>query len=88
MTLWENVAHTALWMGVAFAVGWVARALSAVRADLVQCDVCGRWGRPNLNYKGCDGRAFVHVSASGAQYVHPIHVVKSMMAQLREADSG
>lgn len=79
---------TALCMGAAFVAGRVARSISARRADLVQCDVCGQWGRPNLNYKGCGGRAFVHVSASGARYVHTIHAVKSMMAQMGEADNA
>ena len=50
---------------------------------VVQCDVCDRWGRSNPNYKGCDGRAFVHVSEGGATYVHATHVMRHLAATRR-----
>lgn len=49
----------------------------------VQCDICGDWGEsnPNPNYEGCDGKAFVHIRASGARFVHPQHIIKSYFAK-------
>lgn len=52
-------------------------------AGSVQCDICGQWGQPNFNYKGCDGKAFVHTSNSGTRYVHVEHIIRSMVAKKR-----
>jgi hypothetical protein len=50
----------------------------------VQCDVCGQWGVSNPNYKGSNGRAFVHHTKRGGSYVHSIHVIRSMFAKQKE----
>lgn len=39
------------------------------------------WGESNPNYEGCDGKAFVHIRASGARFVHPEHIIKSHFAK-------
>jgi len=50
----------------------------------VQCDICGEWGVSNPNYEGCNGKAFVHVSPSGARFVHSQHIIRSYFAKQKK----